>query len=199
MIQVVLTGTAHSGKSTLLEALGREGYKIIPEAETQILNGLVGKWGDKKTREWISQNYFEFKQMVGINQAHLESEVVAEENEIVIYDRTAICWISYCKLRKTDAPPIIRKLADQHTNKNRYQYVFLCSMLSDFDERRKEGRIMTRKEALKLNGLIIDEYMARGYNNPIPVAEKDLDKAINIAYRVDFIKRNLNSSPTSSR
>ena len=194
MIKAVLTGTACSGKSALLEELGKEGYKIVPEAETQIVNRLVRKWGDKKTREWILPNYSEFKQMVGINQAHLESQIVAGENEIVIYDRTALCWIAYCKLRDTPAPEILNQLSKN----NDYQYVFLCEMLSSFDERRDEGRVMTKEEAFRLKGLIIDEYRSRKYNL-IPVPENSLNEVDNLPYRVNFIKEILKINPASFR
>ncbi len=186
MIKAVLTGTSHSGKTSLLEALGREGYKTVPEAETQIVQELVREWGAERTREWIKPNYFEFKKTVGERQAQLESEVVAGENEVVIYDRSAICWIAYCRLRNSAVPPILEELAVNY----RFQHVFFCERLSYFGERSGEGRIMKKEEAIMLNDLIAYEYRIRGYN-PIRVPEVSPNKELNMAFRVGYIKQTL--------
>lgn len=193
MIRVVLTGTTYSGKTSLLEALGKEGYHIVPEAETPIVQRLNLMVGQERTQQLILGDYSRFKENVGKRQARLESRIVAADNQIVIQDRCAIDWIAYCKLRKTEVPPIIQQLADQY----KFQHVLFCEMLSTFDERREEGRVMTKEEAIRLNELIEREYIVRGYS-PIPVKEIHTGREENIAARVAYIKQILDSSPASS-
>ena len=193
MMRVVLTGTTYSGKTDLSEALGKEGYYIVPEAETPIVQRLNLKVGQERIQHLILGDYSRFKETVGRRQARLESRIVAADNQIVIQDRCAIDWIAYCKLRNAKVSPILENLAKQYN----FQYVFFCEMLSRFDERRKEGRVMTKEEAIRLNELITLEYTIRGYK-PIPVKEMRLVREENIAARLAYIKQILSSSPAHS-
>ena len=193
-MRVVLTGTTYSGKTDLLKALGKEGYYIMLEAETPIVQRLNERFGQERTRQLILGDYSRFKSIVGQRQARLESRIVAADNPIVIQDRSAIDWIAYCKLRNAKVPHIFEELAEQYD----FKHVFFCEMLSNFDERREEGRVMTREEATGLNELIEIEYKTRGYR-PIPVKEIHIGKKEeNIAARVAYIKHFLSSSPSSS-
>lgn len=182
MKKVILTGTACVGKSTLLNVLKNKGYKIIPEAETQIVQELVENMGPEKTGEWILQNYFEFKADVGKRQAELESNITADPDEVVFFDRSAICYIGYCNLRNSKIPEILNILSTKQDIEN----IFFLETLSSFDERKSTGRVMKKEEAEMLSKLIKNEYKNRGFGL-ISVPEFHSEKEKNISARLSFI------------
>src|SRR3989338_3881014 len=104
MRRVILSGTSYAGKSTLLDALAKEGYITVPEAETEIRQGLREKLGEDATRKWIRENYFKFKNLVGLRAAEIESSIDAGPDETWISDRSAVCYIGYCHMRGVEVP-----------------------------------------------------------------------------------------------
>ena len=138
MRQIVLSGTSHAGKTDLFNTFVAKGFNTVEESETSIVQWLKNRYGAEAAGEWILANYFEFKSRVAKRQARLESKIVAADNEIVIYDRSAICWIAYCNLRNIPVPPLLEELASQY----KFEHVFFCEMLPNFNERREEGRVM---------------------------------------------------------
>lgn len=184
MRRVILSGTSHSGKSTLLEALAQKGYRTIPEVETQVRQGLVRELGSDAARQWIRENYFEYRRLVGDKVAEVESIINASSDEIVILDRSAVCYIGYCHLRKIRVPPVLEELANRMSDMD----VAFLGALTSFDERKSEGRIMTKEEAQKLVGLIQLEYEKRGFRL-IHVPEFYPDKDKNIQARIGYIKQ----------
>ena len=184
MRRIILSGPSYAGKSTLLDALAQEGYKTIPEVETQVVQELVKRLGSEATRQWIQGNYFEFKRIVGDKVAEVESSINASSDEIVILDRSAVCYIGYCHLRKIRVPPVLEELANRMSDMD----VAFLGALTSFDERKSEGRIMTKEEAQKLVGLIQLEYEKRGFRL-IHVPEFYPDKDKNIQARIGYIKQ----------
>lgn len=159
-----------------------QGYRTVPEAETQIVKELVERLGPTETGLWIRRNYFKFKQRVGERVAELESDIHASQDEVVVFDRSAICYIAYCALRSCEVPPVLATLA----NRKEPAQVFFLTMLPSFDERSATGRIMKRTEAERLSKLIQHEYTERGHHLTY-VPEFDADQQKNIQARLKQI------------
>ena len=189
MEKVILTGSAHSGKTTILNILGYYGSNIVHEAETPFVSELNRRWGQDKTKRVIMNNYSVFKKIVGKRQAELDkkAEKKYKDNEIVFFDRSAICYIAYCKLRDAEVPQILEELAQGETA----AHVFFMKQLDHFSERRDTGRFMKKEEAEKLDYLIRQEYENRGfklvYVEPFP---DDMQESIRSRFNFirDYIK-----------
>jgi len=181
MKKIVLTGTSYSGKSALIERLSAIDYNTVPEAETQIVLAQKELLGPEETGRWILENYSDFKDRVARRQRELE---VSAKNRarLVFYDRSAICYIAYCKLRGVEPPESLVELAQE----TQPDTVFFIEKLKIFDERRVEGRVMKKEEALKLACLIAEEYQSRGFGL-LRVPEFYLDKEKNVNRRTEYI------------
>jgi predicted ATPase len=182
-MKIILTGTAHCGKTTLLNELGRRGYKIVEEAETPIVKELREKLGIEECKKWIMNNYEEFKDQVAKRQKKLEEENSTEER--IFYDRSAICYIAYCKLRGSRIPASLTKLSEEKPG-----LALFLESIGNFDERRESGRFMTKEESKKLARLILEEYKTRGIKIiRIPVFSNDEQK--NISLRIEEIEKHI--------
>ncbi len=178
MYQIAFTGSPWGGKTTIIKKLAEEGIPVIIESETQLVKGMVHKYGSDGTGKWILNNYFKFKTMVAERQKVLEQEISNEK--IVLYDRTAIDWIAYCNLRNSKIPPLLEELSIQY----KFGQVLFFNMLDGFDERRNQGRIMKKEEAIKLNNLILEEYKSRGYSISF-IPKMDLNP------RIELVKKHI--------
>lgn len=182
MTQIILSGTACAGKSTLLDALTKKGYRTFPEAETPLVQRLKTELGPEEAKKWILGNYTEFKRRVGEIQREIYS--VPTNGKPVFYDRSAICYIGYCNLRNAQTPKNLVELASQINPK----HVFFLERLAHFNERKETGRFMSESEANRLADLIEHEYRTRGIDL-IKVPEFSTEKEINLVKRVEYIER----------
>ena len=184
MRRIILSGTSYAGKSGLLSGFEKAGYKVVPESETQVVQELVKKLGSEATRKWIRENYYEFKKLVGERVAEVEKTINVGKDEVVIFDRSAICYIGYCHLRNSKAPQILEELSKKLTGAD----VLFLDALGSFDERKTEGRIMTKEEAQNLTELIKLEYEKRGFKL-IPIPEFYPDEERNVQARIKHIQK----------
>lgn len=185
MTQIILTGTACAGKSTLLDVLAKRGYQTFEEAETPLVLQLKDELGPEETKRWILENYTEFKRRVGEKQREIYS--IPTNGKSAFYDRSAICYIGYCNLRNAETPENLIELASQ-TNPSQ---VFFLDRLSEFNGRKETGRFMSETEANKLADLIENEYRIRGIDI-IRVPEFSPQIDVNLAKRVEYIEKYLN-------
>ena len=181
MMKMMLTGTACAGKSTLLDALAKKGYQTFAEAETPLVQELKDNLGPDEAKKWILENYTEFKRRVGNRQKEIYS--ISVDGQPAFYDRSAICYIGYCKLRNAQTPENLLELASQ-TNPS---HVFFLDRLAHFNERKETGRFMSETEANKLADLIEYEYRLRGIEL-IRVPEFSPRMDSNLAKRISYIE-----------
>lgn len=182
MRKAILTGPAYAGKTSLLKELERRGYQTVPEVETQIVGELVRKLGPENTGNYIRANYFDFKRTVGEKVLSLEASLRVNDDVPVFFDRGAICYIAYCKLRNSPVPEVLTTLAQ----KEKADWVFFVEGLSSFNERRETGRIMKKEEAERLAVLVREEYRSRGFKL-VDVLEFFPSEGQNIDVRANYI------------
>lgn len=182
-MRIVLTGTAHAGKTSLLGALAAAGYQTLPEAETSVMGDLVRELGSPDAaRDWSRANYAAQKARVAEKQRELYA--AAPPGGLRFEDRSAVCYLAYCRLRGVEPPQQLRALADTMPPTS----ALLLAPLPVFDERRSTGRWMTRDEAQALAGLMEHEYASRGI--PLfPIPELAAGRAENLSRRVAYVEK----------
>ncbi len=124
----VLTGTAFTGKSTVIDLLAAQGYPIVPETARIIIEEEQKKGSD--ILPW--KDLFQFQEKVIERQTLLESEVLGEH---IFLDRGVLDSYAYSKAGELTLPK--KFFEGAHL---RYHTVFILELLPGYqpDEVRKE-------------------------------------------------------------
>ncbi len=145
----VLTGTAFTGKSTLLELLAARGYPVVPETARMIIEEEQKKGSD--ILPW--KDLYKFQQKVVERQVLLESEVSGEH---IFLDRGVLDSYAYSKAGNLALPKSFFEGAHL-----RYHSVFILELLPGYqqDEVRKE----TSEHREAVHRAIRESYEEFGY------------------------------------
>lgn len=169
MEKYVITGGPCVGKTTLVEALEKRGYVVVPEAARQIIQEEQKKFDG--ILPWKSQEYFFlFQQLVVKRQLDLEASV---EDRCCFLDRSIVDGVAYCHLAALVAPEELGVQVQHH----RYDSVFLLDRLPyKQDAERKEDEAT----AQRIHEMIREVYTEGGYDIiSVPVFP--------VEQRVDFV------------
>lgn len=170
-MRYVITGTACTGKSTLIQALERNNHKVVNEVARDVIKHCQYF----KPELLLPENKYEFQAMIDNRQINNYFNYPS-----AFFDRSIVDELAYRKLYSLDIPDVIHTLV-----KNlRYDKVFLLESWSEIykqDEIRKE----LFEEALEIEILIKEAYKNVGYDliivPKIPVEE-----------RIKFIEHRIN-------
>lgn len=163
----VLTGGPCTGKTTLLNFLGRKGYQTVPEAATIIMQeervkGNLRPWDD----------LIHFQNILLNKQLELESKLQMFPHAFV--DRGTLDGLAYFKLFNIQPPGELVKMARE----NRYAGVFMLDFLPFYN---LEGvRFESARSAQKIQNLLRQTYQDFGCQIlEVPVMD--------VAARAEFI------------
>jgi predicted ATPase len=168
----VITGAPCSGKTTTLQNLQKNGYKIIPEAARTYIDQERKKG---KLLEEIRKDEFLFQKV--LLKLKIKTEKVLSPKEIIFFDRGIHDSLAYYELigRKQDA--FLQSVVQKYS----YTKVFLLDMLGyQADYARIEDAVTAKQ---------IDSLLEKSYKDTnhtvirVPV--------MNVMQRVVFILQNL--------
>ncbi len=149
----VLTGSAWSGKTSVINALAREKFVTVPEAATLIISEQLTKGGN--LLPWTNLDYF--LEVLIEKQLALEAQIPAEST-VAFIDRGIPDELAYFKYRGIKPTPVYEKAFREH----RYETtVFLLEALPGYrqDQIRREPLEMVQK----LRSLHQEAYTELGY------------------------------------
>ena len=152
MKKFVLTGGPCTGKTTLLEELGKRGFQIVPEVPRLVMKEEQSKGGS--ILPWIDLPGFE--KIVFERQVEFESKL--NDRPEAFLDRGIPDILSYHKVNSLAPPEELIRSAER----NKYDGVFLLDKLPFFenDPERKEDPEM----AEKIHQTIRETYGELGYD-----------------------------------
>ena len=156
-MRVVVTGGPGSGKTTLVEALGRRGYATVPEAALQVIEALNAKHGVDGQKAWRRDHRAAFQRAVLERQ--IELEAAAPEGATVFFDRGRLDGVAYCRFHGVAMEPDYLRLSSG----GRYDRVLVLATLRAFEERSDTGRTSDRRESLALGEALAAVYREAGY------------------------------------
>lgn len=147
----ILTGGPCTGKSTMLQVLGNEGYQIIPEAARLIIEDEQLK--KSKCLPWIDREKFQ----KAVLKKQLDLEKRLKDSPEAFLDRGIPDGLAYYKLDEIIPPIELINLAKN----NRYIGIFLMQRLHHYqcDLIRKENY----ETAQKIQKYIKETYEELGY------------------------------------
>ncbi len=179
---VVVTGGPGSGKTTLVDALGKLGFATVPEAAIQVIDELNDELGLEGQKAWRSENRADFQTRVIHRQVALEERCSAEGTTFL--DRGRLDGLAYCRHFGQPVPAELERLAPLA----RYDRVFVLDTLSDFADRGATGRTSDRAASIAIRERIEEVYREHGYA-AVRVPEMDVGR------RVEFVLGALETHP----
>lgn len=172
MKKIVIAGGTHCGKTTLIGHYQSLGYPIVPESGIQIITEMKDRMGLEEYREWRQANPKPFFELIEERQIDAETKAPTE-GDFLFLDRGMQDTIVMEKY--TGIAPSERAL--EYARTIRYDTIFICEVLPNFDNRQNTGRTFTHEDSLKLTELAYLEYKAHGYE-PIRVPPISLEERI---------------------
>lgn len=158
MRRVVVTGGPCSGKSTLIEALARSGFKTAREAAIEVISEGVRRHGLDQFTQWRKSQPVEFQLDVDRQQIIIEREFCA--GDIVFCDRSRIDGVAYLRQAGCDVPD---SLSQQALKNYAIEAVIVLDTLDSFEVRRETGRADCRDDAAQIRDELIRTYGEYGY------------------------------------
>jgi predicted ATPase len=167
MRRLVITGGPCSGKSTLIEALSRSGFKTAREAAIEVISEGVSRCGLDKFTQWRISQPLEFQLDVDRQQRAIEREFCA--GDIVFCDRSRIDGVAYLRQSGCDVPD---SLSRQALKNYAIEAVIVLDTLSSFEGRSETGRADSRDDAARIRDELIRTYREYDYRI-IAINEQD--------------------------
>jgi predicted ATPase len=147
----VLTGAPCTGKTTLLNFFASKGYQAVQEASTIVMKEEKERGNP---RPWDDLMYFQ----TILLQKQLELESKLDLLPQAFVDRGIVDGIAYCKLFKSNPPPILIEKIKQ----NRYAGIFMLDFLPFYTL--DSVRFESYKVARKIQVLLKEAYESFGYH-----------------------------------
>ena len=182
MRKIPISGGPHSGKTTLLEALGTEfegAYFVAEPAERVITRELARQTEDPTYTPnvpWL--DYSKFGPEVADESVVLEADI-PEDTDLVFQDRSLIDTIAYCRLNDFESfiPEVERRIKVA-----RYSLVLFCEPVGMYTA--TEVRRETAEEAQRTH-----DFLAEAYDNSgITVIHLP---AVPVPERIDIIRSSI--------
>ncbi|PWT94791.1 MAG: hypothetical protein C5B53_12395 [Candidatus Melainabacteria bacterium] len=151
---VVLSGATYAGKTTLLRLFQAQGYTVVPEAGGLVIAELNSKLSVEGQKKWRAENPLAFYELLIAKQQELEAAVKPSAPGLTFYDRAVPDYLAFLRLAKVEIPDRLRQIACMH----QYDLVFVCEILSGFDDRSSTGRSLGRGDSEKLQELTMKTY-----------------------------------------
>lgn len=166
----VISGGPGTGKTSLINELGKRGYRIVPEAARRLFDSDP-KFAGKSIME-IDLNEFH-KSILEIQKKDLE-KLLNRNHEVVFFDRGFLDTLAYMKFNNLD----VSEEAIKFSKLIKYRLVFICDFLDRYskDNLRQEPEDYQKK----VHREIVKTYEDREYS-PINIPFMSVKK------RADFI------------
>jgi len=156
-LKVVITGGPCSGKSSLINALTKNGFDTVPEQAITVIEQLIQTWGKDAFTKWKALNMSAFQQIIFNTQHKIESQI--PHQQFCFLDRGLLDPIAYLTHYQLPIPQKVLSIAKQAS----YDMVIVCDTLAHFDHRKDTGRTETQAESKQIAHTISQTYLQHGF------------------------------------
>ena len=175
MRRYIFTGAPGAGKTTLLAALSGSGYRVVPEAATDVIaiqqaNGVVQPWTD-------AQFLSDILKLQKVRQTGERSAPV------VLFDRSPVCTLALARYLSHPIPSdLSREVKRLVANRIYEPDVFLVRPLGFIEP--TAARRITYEDALAFEAVHESTYEQLGFNlvevlpDPVPIRAAAVHAAI---------------------
>jgi len=175
-IKMVFTGGAWAGKTSLAEALARDGVHLVPEAAIHVIGELTRELGLAEQADWRLRNPVEFQRRVARTQLSWERraertpQAAGAVHEVVVCDRGIPDGLAFLRVAGSGVPADLLELARAAS----YHAVWVLDTLADFEPRRESGRTDDRQSSLAVRDALLEVYAELGHR-PVLVPNLPLE------------------------
>lgn len=173
----ILTGTPGAGKTTLIQALGAQGFKTVSEAATDVIASLQKAGID---RPWENPNF-----ITCIVDLQRKRQGGILDESPVFFDRSPVCTYALCLYLGFNPSAALMDAIQAMGDRVFSRDVFFVENLGFIQE--TAARKITFEEALKFEDLHREAYRKFGYRL-ISVSKNS------VADRVDFLLKTVGIS-----
>lgn len=156
-MKIVFTGGTYAGKTTLLKLFRKEGFVTLPDAGSEIIEELNKKIGIDQQKKFRAKYPIEYYSKIIRRQIENEAKI---KSDITILDRGVQDYVTMLGMTKTKVPKGLKELVNKHY----YDFIFVFETLSRFNQRKKSGRSIDKKDSVKLGKLLFREYKKMNAN-----------------------------------
>jgi predicted ATPase len=158
VISVLFSGGPHSGKSTIVQSFKKLGYPVAEEAAIQVINDLNETIGVDQQIKFRDENIDEFQRLIYKKQVAYEKaahqDAFDKKLSFMVCDRGIYDGLTYYKLFNKEPDTQFFNEISQH----RYDFVFVCEVLKDFNQRDGTGRFEDYETSKQLSEFTFDAY-----------------------------------------
>lgn len=160
MKRIVITGGSHSGKTTLVKALERQGKPVIHEAAIDVIAYYNKKLGLENQVKWRRFHQTAYHSRVDRLQRLREARAIRNfGNQAVYLDRSRLDAIAYLKyFNDPSSQGLINATVNYELEK-----VFMLEQIPAFNQRNITGRRSSEKNNFFLTQILRETYVAAGH------------------------------------
>ena len=166
--KIVITGAPSTGKTTIINALKKEGYSCAEEISRELIAEQIDIGGN--ILPWKDQIAFENQ----IANRRYKQYLDSPENCICFFDRSSIDCIAYLNSNKLEATSQIIEIIKNCTFNKTVFYTPIWEEIFENDMERKENIEQSKKIEIELKKC----YQSFGYSI-IEIPKTTLDKRVN--------------------
>jgi predicted ATPase len=151
----VLTGAPGSGKTSLLHALGRRGWDVVPEAATDV---IAREQAAGRDEPWLCPDFTAW--IVDLQRERQLRAVVAP---VQFYDRSPLCTLALARFLGHPVTPALRREVERVARERVYERdVFLVRPLGFV--KATAARRITEQDAAAFEAVHETVYREHGYH-----------------------------------
>jgi predicted ATPase len=150
----IITGGPGMGKTSVITALGRQGYSCVPETGRDIIQQQVATGGH--ALPWANRG--EFARLM-FERSLLDFRTATSQLSPVFFDRGIADTIGYLELCELPVPAAMREAAEQYRFNTQVFFTPPWPAIYEQDNERKQSLA----EAIRTYDMMLKTYTALGY------------------------------------
>jgi predicted ATPase len=155
MRRYIFTGAPGAGKTTLLGALSARGYRVVPEAATDVIATAQAKG--------VSQPWTDVRFLTAILRLQMARQDRERSAPVVLFDRSPVCTLALALFLGHPVPPALAYEVERLIAHRIYeQDVFLVRLLGSIEP--TAARRITYQDALAFEAVHVATYEGLGFN-----------------------------------
>jgi len=155
MKKYVLTGGFCVGKTTTINLLKEQGYRVMEETSKKLIENY---YSEHRKYPWNNSNKYEFLDLAFNKQ--LEGEKLLKGDNPIFFDRCIIDRLAFYEFENLVSPLNFRKVPKSI---EKYEKIFFIEKLPEENYKIETHRPHSNKDSLRFEKILLETYKSYGY------------------------------------